>query len=142
MAKTLEELRKEDPDLAAQFETEAKAAAAADVGTTAKAAEAERKRLSEIDDIAALYDDETVHEAKYGEHPCTAQEMAFRAAQSAVKNGTTFMAAANADYQASGVSKVGAAPTGDESGAKKTSEQRLTEARTNVKALLGKKEEK
>ena len=140
MAKTLEELKKEDPDLAAQFEAEAKAAAAADTGTAAKVAEEERKRISEIDDISALYDAETVHEAKYGEHPCTAQEMAFHAAQAAAKNGTAFMAAANADYKASGAGDVGAAPAGDESGSKKTSAQRLAEAKTNVKALLGKEE--
>lgn len=140
MAKTLEELRKENPELATQIEAEARAAVSADAGTLDQARAAERTRLSEIDEIAGLYDDETVREAKYGEHPCTAQEMSFRAAQKAAKNGTAFMAAANADYKASGAAGVGAAPAGEEKTGDKTPNQRMVEARTGVKALFGEKE--
>ena len=77
MAKNIEELRKEDPALAAVVEAEVKAAAT----PIDRAIAAERKRLQEIDEIAsAINDDILVHEAKYGNNPCTAQELAYRAA--------------------------------------------------------------
>lgn len=77
-------------------------------------AAAERKRLQEIDAIAALYDPALVQEAKYGEKPCTAQELAYRAAVEAAAKaageGKVFMAAMSADTQASGAAAVSAAP--------------------------------
>ena len=142
MAKNLEELRTENPELAAQVESEVRAAVSADHATSdTNATNAERQRLAEIDSIAHLYDDETVRNAKYGEHPCTAQEMAFRAAQAAAKTGGAFMAGVQSDYQASGASGVGAAPAdnGGNGGAEPTTpEAKQAEARANVKALLGK----
>lgn len=83
-------------------------------------AAAERKRLQEIDAIAALYDPALVQEAKYGENPCTAQELAYRAAVEAAAKaageGKAFMAAMSADTQASGAAAVSSAPapTGNE----------------------------
>ena len=140
MAKNLEELRTENPELANQIMAEAQAAASKDAGA---AVNAERQRILDIDAISALFDDETVREAKYGEKACTAQEMAFRAAQKAAKNGTAFMEAANKDYKASGAAAVGAASPGiEEPAGDKTPNQRMAEARAGVKALLGKKEEK
>lgn len=47
--------------------------------------EAEEKRIREIDEIACAFDPETVRAAKYGLDACTAQEMAYRAAQRATK---------------------------------------------------------
>lgn len=77
-------------------------------------AAAERKRLQEIDAIAALYDPELVQAAKYGESPCTAQELAYQAAvQAAAKaagEGKAFMAAMTADSQSSGAAAVSPAP--------------------------------
>lgn len=70
MAKNLEELRREDPELAAAVEAEIKAAIA----------DVEKKRLQEIDAIApAVNNPALVHEAKYGEKACSAQELAYRA---------------------------------------------------------------
>ncbi len=67
MAKNLEELRQENPALAEALMTEARAAvsAAGKAGDDVSASntdpiQAERKRLQEIDAVAALYDDETV----------------------------------------------------------------------------------
>ncbi|MDE6837186.1 MAG: hypothetical protein K2P33_02185, partial [Acutalibacter sp.] len=83
-------------------------------------AAAERKRLQEIDAIAALYDPALVQEAKYGENPCTAQELAYgaavEAATKAAGEGKAFMAAMSADTQASGAAAVSSAPapTGNE----------------------------
>lgn len=144
MAKNLEELRKENPDLAAQIERDVKAARPCETDNAAAinaAIDTERTRLSEIDEIACLYDDETVREAKYGDHRCTAQEMAFRAAQKAAKQGVNFIKDAIADYQASGASNVLAAPGEIEAEGTKTSEQLQREASAVVKSLLKKKED-
>lgn len=107
-------------------------------------AAAERQRLREIDAIAALYDPQLVEEAKYGENPCTAQELAYRAAMEAATKaageGRAFMAAMAADHQAAAA--VSAAPASEppKSAENMTPEQRMAEARKEVKALLGGKE--
>ena len=125
MAKNLEELRKENPELANTIEAEVKAAASASAATnTPPATEqpsaeeiltAERTRLQEIDEIVPMVNDaELVHEAKYGEKPCSAQELAFRAMKKQSKQGEQHTANTAADYQASNAANVGAAPTGGE----------------------------
>lgn len=48
---------------------------------------AEEKRIREIDEIACLFDPDTVKDAKYGPNACTAQEMAYQAAMKAVRSG-------------------------------------------------------
>ena len=119
MSKTLEELMKEDPELANALMAEARTAVSAEIVDGAKASEDvenERKRIKAIDDVAALFDDETVQAAKYGDNPCTAQEMTYRAAQKAAKEGKNFMAALKEDAEASGAKGVGAAPGKEESG--------------------------
>lgn len=72
----------------------------------------ERQRLRDIDAIAELYDPELVQAAKYGENPCTAQELAYKAAvqaaQKAENDGKAFLAAMAADTQAAAA--VGPAP--------------------------------
>lgn len=140
MAKTLEELRKENPELATALMAEAMAAASAEAGSNA---EEERKRIREIDAVAPLFDDELVREAKYGEQPCSAQEMTYRAAQKAAKQGTAFISALAADAKASGAQDVGAAPASDSSipGNVDTPEKKMAEARSLVSGLLGKKKE-
>ncbi len=127
MAKNLEELRAENAELAEALLAEARAAvsasgAAASASTPAVTpalapqsnggddpAQAERKRIQEIDALAGLFDAETINAAKYGDHPCTAQEMAYRAAQKASQQGRQFLAALEADTAASGAQDVGAA---------------------------------
>lgn len=105
---------------------------------------AERQRLRDIDAIAALYDPELVQAAKYGDNPCTAQELAYRAAVQAAdkaeNDGKAFLAAAQADAKAA--AEVGAAPMQEPQGAPEnmTPEQRMAAARHDVRALLGKKE--
>jgi len=147
MARTLEELRKENPELANQLMAEAQAAASAELSTgVSAAAEDERKRLQEIDKISALFDDVTVREAKYGDKPCTAQEMAHRAAVKAADEGKSFMKDLADDAAASKSKEVGAAPVTNEfekakSDAAKTHDQKLEEAKAQKDALLGKKKE-
>lgn len=137
MAKNLEELRAENPALAEQLMAEARAAVSAasvvtvksnpqseeelkrllkdqtagllEVYTDEDAVKAERQRIQEIDALASLFDSETIHAAKYGDHPCTAQEMVYQAAQKASQQGKQFLAALEADTAASGAQDVGAA---------------------------------
>lgn len=70
---------------------------------------AERERLQKIDKIAAQFNSEIVAEAKYSK-PCTAEELAYRAALASAEKGTEFLKSVNDDAVASGTSNVGAAP--------------------------------
>lgn len=153
MAKNLEELRAENPELAEALMSEAKAAVSASAGggtpapqpgpdAVSAAVQAEQKRIQEIDAVASLYDAETVKAAKYGENACTAQEMTYRAAQKAAQQGRKFLGDLEGDTQASGAQDVPAAgdpgePTPTE---KQTPDQRMASARAAVKALFGKEE--
>ncbi len=129
MAKTVDELRQESPDLVAQIEEGARSAATKEAGKNA--ADAERRRIQEIDEIAAQFDPAIVQEAKYGEHPCTAQELAFRAAKEAAAQGGKFLAGLKEDAKASGTGNVGAAPSPNDEGDGCTLEQ----ARVDAKAF-------
>lgn len=121
MANDLIGLRKEDLELFAQLMAEANASQSASAAGGALAAQqagadavsaavqAEQKRIQEIDALAGLFDAETINAAKYGDHPCTAQEMVYQAAQKASQQGRKFLAALEADTEASGTQNVGAA---------------------------------
>ena len=140
MAKTLEELRAENPALAEQLMAEARAAVSADTDSRdAQAAAAERRRLADIDAVAAVFDAELINEAKYGEKPCTAQELAYRAALKMAAQGKSFLAGLAADAAESGAEGVGATPPPVDKKAN-TPEEKMAEARNVVKALLGRKE--
>lgn len=139
MAKNLEELRAENPELAEQLLAEAQTAVSETIRV--EATEAERNRIKEIDEIASLYSDEIVQEAKYGEKACSAQEMTFRAAKEAAKKGKDVLEALNSDAEGSGAAKVqSVAPKTDESEAS-SPEQLIAQGRSDAKKLT-KKEEK
>ncbi len=159
----LKQFREQHPEAAAELEAEVRAAIdaggaatpppdAAATPTTPNAGgddpiQAERQRIQDIDAVAHLFPADVVEAAKYGEHPCTAQEMAYQAAISAAKNGTQFLAAMDADTGESGAGDVGAAPStpatpGASGDGTKTEAQKKAEASVTVKGLLGKKEEK
>lgn len=142
MANTVEELRREYPDLTAQMEADIRASANEDA--VKSAAQAERDRIKKIDEVASLFDDELVQSAKYGDNACSAQELAYRAAQKAAKNGQQFMANLNADNSESGVAEVGAVPGNSdvpESDGDLTEGQKQANARAEISKLLGKKKE-
>lgn len=171
MAKTLEELRKEDPALAEQLMAEARAAVSASGAAGAPAAsvtpaapaaspatptpqasgnidpaEAERQRLQDIDALAGVFDAETIHAAKYGEHRCTAQEMAYAAAQKASQQGGKFLAALLADTNGSGAQDVGAANGVGSAGAggtggEDTPQAMAAQAKLDAKAFNERKKE-
>ena len=143
MATNLEELKKENPALAAQIIAEAQAAAAAETAAADTAVQAERERLREIDEVSALYSDEMVQEAKYGENSCTAQDLTYRAAKEMAKQGKKFMDGIDADAKASGAGQVEALPGSDDlAPGNKTDEEVRAEIKSEVQSLLGKKEEK
>ena len=107
---TLEELRAQEPELVSQIEQEARNAAQT---KTTDAVTAERRRLADIDSIAAsIPDQQLVHDAKYGDKPCTAQELCFRVMQQSAMSGQRFLQSYAADGAASGTAGVGAAPNG------------------------------
>lgn len=163
MARNLEELRAENPELAEQLMAEARAAvsaagqapaaaepAASQTATAQPAAQMaeddpaqmERKRIQDIDALASQFDAETIQEAKYGPDACTAQEMAYRAAQKAAKTGKSYLASMMSDTEDSGANGVGAASTsGEPTGGELTPEQRMAKGRADARAL-NKKEEK
>lgn len=145
MANTLEELRREYPELTAQLEREARASAVAGAEPPAPAAGApaavpatapantpatttasaaapaapaatpaatddpvakERARIQAIDEIAPnILDRAMVEDAKYG-HPCTAEQLAFRAMKAQAAAGAAHLQNATSDFMASGIASV------------------------------------
>ena len=132
---TIEELRAQYPDEIAQVEAEARAAVDNTEAVNA-AAQAERDRLSAIDEVAGLFDPELVRAAKYGETPMTAAQMALSAAQAAAKAGSKFLADASADANASGAAKVGAAPAPQEEPKADSPDAMMAAARAAVADLF------
>ena len=108
-------------------------------GAISEAVQAERTRIREIDEIASLYSDELVREAKYGESACDARELAYRAACEQARKGQGFLSALDADADASGSAQVGAAAApAEETFAPKKEEEKMEEARDAIGELLGK----
>ena len=166
MAKTLEELRIENPALAEQLMAEARAAVSASGAPAAPAtpaapavvppatpsaqgaetvdpAQAERQRLQDIDALAGVFDAETIKAAKYGEHHCTAKEMVYAAAQKAAQQGQKFLAALVADTDSSGAQAVGAAngAGGDGVADPDTPQAIIAQAKADAKAFNDQKKE-
>ncbi len=105
-------------------------------------AQAERQRLQDIDALAGVFDAETIKAAKYGEHPCTAKEMVYAAAQKAAQQGQKFLAALVADTDSSGAQAVGAAngAGSDGTGSPDTPQAMAAQAKTDVAAFQKMKE--
>ena len=133
---TLEELRQSDPEAAEALLAEAQASVSHD-----EAVQAERQRCADIDALAGVFDAETINTAKYGEHPCTAAEMAFRAAQEMAKQGKTFMNQMVSDYQESGAASVTSAPASEEEDKPMTSDDRKAAGAAMAAKLRGEKSE-
>ena len=77
----------------------------------------ERARIEAIDSIAASVGDaQLVRDAKYGETPCTAEQLALKAMQKQAALGAKHLKDAKADNDESGAAGVGAAPNGGEEG--------------------------
>lgn len=103
--KNLEELRAAFPDLMAQAET-----AAREEGRTAGVAE-ERARIQGIEAIqGAIADKAMITNAKYGEKPLTAEQLALQAMTAQAAIGATVLANISNDGAESGAEGVTAAP--------------------------------
>ena len=126
-AMTLEELRQEHPELVSEIEASV---------SHNDAVEAERQRIREIDQIAGLFSDALVEEAKYGS-PCTAQEMSYRAAQQAAQQGRSFLASLETDGQESGAQEVGAVAAPADTDQPMTDAARMAAGEAMAKKLAG-----
>lgn len=99
--KNLDELRAAYPELVAQAETAAQA----------KGCTEERARIQGIEDIeAAIGDAEMVKNAKYGDKPMNAEQLAFAAMKAQAAIGATMLGKLTADAQNSGAAGVTPAP--------------------------------
>lgn len=114
----MEDLRKAYPDLASQIENAAKDSA------HAEGVQAERARIQGIEAIEnAIGDKELVKNAKYGEKPMTAQELAFAAMQKQAAIGATVVKNLEDDAANSGAADVSANPTGGDHKAEEQEEE-------------------
>ena len=109
---TIQEFRAQYPEEVAQVEAEARASVDHTEAVNS-AVQEERDRLAAIDEVAGLFPADMVREAKYGEHPCSAAELALKAAQAAAKAGSTFLSNLTDDAKASGAGDVPPAPVPD-----------------------------
>lgn len=133
---TEQELRAQYPEIVAQVEANARAAGNADAVNAA--VQAEQNRIREIDDVACLYSEEMVREAKYGEKACTAQQLAYNAAKAAAAKGNQVVKDLEDDAGASGAARVSAAaPPATEGG----DEINVDHARAAAKAFNDRKKE-
>lgn len=113
---TLEEMRAQHPELVKQIEDAAKATVKADTSAVENAAvNAERQRIQEIESIEnSIADKELVKNAKYGDKPMSAQELAFQAMQKQAQLGIQFLSDNKKDTQNSGAAGVQSTPNGGE----------------------------
>ena len=99
--KNVDELRKAYPEFVQQIEANAHA----------QGVNAERNRIQGIESIqAAIGDAEMIRNAKFGDKPLNAQELALAAMQAQAKIGNTVLTGMVADTAASGVANVAASP--------------------------------
>lgn len=116
---TLEELMQTDPELVNQIRNDAVTQAQA-TNTTAvtDAVAAERARIQAIESIQnSIGDKKLIADAKYGEKPMTAQELAFQALQAQAAVGAQVVTDMGKDAEASGVNNVTAVPVATDSSA-------------------------
>ena len=136
---TMDELREQYPDMVAEIEANARASA--ENNAASNAAAAERQRLAAIDEVASLFSDELVRDAKYGENPCTAQELAYRAAMAAARQGLAFLNGLQEDSAESGANTVTVATAPQEGSGEDrpmTNEDRMAAGEAMAKKLFEK----
>jgi len=139
-AMTLDELRKEHPELCEQILAEAKTAdAAAEEQAVKDAVAAERQRIKDIESIEdSIADRELIRDAKYGEHPMDAKDLAFAAMQKQAAIGAKVLHDMQEDTKNSGVMDIGAEPARDLEGIKDTAEMTDAELDACIASALQK----
>ncbi len=127
---TVDELRTEYPDLTAQIENTARQAGAAD----------ERTRISAIEDIATVIGNaDLVKNAKYGDKPMNAQELAFAAMKKQAVIGSKMLDNLDGDGESSNTGKIGGEP-GDEN-KPVTNQERMKRGQDLAKSILKQRED-
>ncbi len=111
----IKELKAAYPDLVNQIVEEARATAQTDHADAVKnavdeAVKAERERMKEIDSIAQTVGADLVNEAKYGETPMSAKDLAFKAMQDQQARGTEYLKNRAEEIEKSNVNNVTADP--------------------------------
>ncbi|MEE0433904.1 MAG: Clp protease ClpP [Peptococcaceae bacterium] len=134
--KNLNDLKEAYPDLMEQARAEA-----FDAGRTQGAAD-ERARIQSIESIQSAVADKTMlDDAKFGEHPLTAEQLALKAMQSQAAIGHAMLDNLADDTKKSGVDDVKATPVQPEmSEAEKRAAQNKADADAALDFLFGKKE--
>ncbi|HOV79373.1 MAG TPA: Clp protease ClpP [Bacillota bacterium] len=118
--KTVDELRKNFPDLVAQVE-----AAAREEG-----ARAERQRIQAIDEISRTLMPELVNKAKY-EQPMSAEQLAFEALKADAAKGRRYLEDTKKDRAESGTDKI----TGHPQDQRTDKEKEMEERKANAQAI-------
>ncbi len=111
----INELKAKYPDLVNQITEEARKTAQTENTEAVKnavdeAVSAERKRMQEIDSIADKISVDLVNEAKYGEKPMDASELALKALQNSKEKGDLWLQNRKEEQQAAGVNDVVSKP--------------------------------
>lgn len=107
----LDQVRAECENLKNQLNSKGSSLNESDIKTQAIAEE--RKRISEIEAISEGISSDLVNEAKFGEQPMTAQELAFKALQTKQFSGNAYLTARHEDFKASGAGNVSSCPEGN-----------------------------
>ena len=103
------------------------------------AVNAERNRIRDIDEIANSVGDEAmVREAKFGEKPLSASELALAALKKQSEIGKAFLSEMKDDTETSGTDRINPAPN---SGTKSKEEQALQDIMDGAALIAGKKGE-
>lgn len=129
--KNIEELKAAYPDLMEQARAEAFDAGKAD------GVAAERERLQGIESIEnSIQDKDLIHDAKYGDAPLNAEQLAFKALQKQSALGVTMLQDLKQDTEDSGVNGVAANPEPPQMSAEEKAESAEKAALDAVKNVL------
>lgn len=131
--KNVADLRAAFPEFVAQIEDAAKQDA------QNEGAKAERERIKGIEAIEnTIADKNLIQDAKYGEKPLTAEQLAFKALQAQAAIGTNMLNDLNDDAKESGAEDVTATPNaGAEEVQEKSVEEEVEEVANFFKKMIG-----
>lgn len=107
---TPEEMRQQYPDVVKQIEDAAKSSVDT-AKATQEAVDSERQRIKDIESIEdSIADKELVEQAKFGEKPMNAKDLAFIAMQKQAQLGNEFLAKSKEDMEKSGAEDITSMP--------------------------------
>lgn len=133
---TLEELKNQCPELLEQYREELTASIAAQVKT--QAVSGERKRLQDIESIeAGIQDKELIQQAKYGDNPMNAADLALLAMQKQAALGVQHLEAWTRDITDSGAQQVQPTGQGTEKSEEELGRELIAQTVNNFKKMKG-----